>query len=380
MKSRWLTVLFAWLITLGCVARLSSTSTTLADEPSDLPRIQLVFFTPSDVAPPPGYVERLTELANYTEAFFVRWMKHWRYPPARTTIFDRETSGQVVIRHVRGKHPAASGVYDRSTLVAEVHRTAIPQYKIPHHLHVWWVHVYLGVDREYTDYRGSGNVSNGGSAVVRYSTRTGTIDPHRDILEGFHEKYHLKGIIHELGHAFGLPHLGPRKRDGFGNTLMGPNQFEWKRIAKAPEPRGYLSEAAAAMLWRHPLFSGSTEKRRQMPKVDVDRVRCHFDRIAKRIRVSGRVQSDIGAHSAIVVDASTAAPSNYWHKAYVGRVGEDGAFQVDVAELAPADGALQIVFCFNNGSVTGDGKEHSLKGALTRSYQYQKRAIVFPSG
>jgi hypothetical protein len=339
----------------------------------------MALLTPADVEPPAGHRERLTEIANYTEAFFAHWMKHWKYPPARTKIFDREANGQVVVRHVRGKHPAASGQYDRPSLMTEVRNTAIPQYKIPRHLHVWWAHVYLGSGREYADYRGSGNSSQGGSAVVRYSNLAGAIDPDREILEGFHEKYHLKGIIHEMGHAFGLPHLGPRKRDGFGNTLMGPNQFEWSRIAKQREPRGYLSEAAAAMLWKHPLFSGSTEKRHQMPKVAVDRLRCQFDRSARRIRVTGRIGSDIDAHSAVVVDESAAAPSEYWRKGYVGRVGEDGDFQVDATELTAADGTLRIVFCFDNGAVTGDGKERGLPGAISRPYQYRNRAITFPT-
>jgi hypothetical protein len=379
MKPTSFSAFFSRSIALGCIAFLASTWTTSADEPTDLPRIQIALLTPSDFEPPPGHRERLTEIANYTEAFFAHWMKHWKYPPARTKIFDRESNGQVVVRHVRGKHPAGSGQYDKPTLMTEVYNTAIPQYKIPRHFHVWWVHVYLGPTREYADYRGSGNASQGGSAVVRYSNLPGAIDPEGEILEGFHEKYHLKGIIHELGHAFGLPHLGPRKGDRFGNTLMGPNQFEWNRVAKQPEPRGYLSEAAAAMLWKHPLFSGSTEKRRQMPKVNVDRVDCQFDRSAKRIRVRGHIESDIDPHSVVVVDESTAAPSEYWRKGYVARVGNDGTFQVDVTEVAPADGALRIVFCFDNGVVTGNGKEFGLESATPAPYRYRNRSISFPT-
>ena len=55
----------------------------------------------------------------------------------------------------------------------------------------------------------------------------------------------------------------------------------------------------------------------------MDGLKCLFDRRAMHIRVSGRVQSDIGAHSAVVFDESTAVPSEYWRKAYVGRVGQD---------------------------------------------------------
>jgi hypothetical protein len=132
------------------------------------------------------------------------------------------------------------------------------------------------------------------------------------------------------------------------------------------------------MLWKHPLFSGSTEKRHQMPKVTVDDLRCQFDRRAKHVRVSGRVRSDVSVHSVVVLDDSTAAPSEYWRKSYAGRVDKEGAFQVDVTELAPAEGTLQIVFCFDNGAITGDGQKRGLQGAIPRPYQYQNRAIVFP--
>lgn len=110
----------------------------------------------------------------------------------------------------------------------------------------------------------------------------------------------------------------------------------------------------------------------------MDGLKCLFDRRAMHIRVSGRVQSDIGAHSAVVFDESTAVPSEYWRKAYVGRVGQDGAFQVSVTELNPTNGTLRIVFCFDNGAVTGDGRKRSFEGAIGRDYEYRNQSIVFP--
>jgi hypothetical protein len=100
---------FRWLCMFVCLALLWPAVASQADGPPDLPRIQLVLFTPSDVEPPAGHQERLTELVDYTEAFFAHWFKHWKYPPKRSEIFDREANGKVVIRYVRGKQTAASG-------------------------------------------------------------------------------------------------------------------------------------------------------------------------------------------------------------------------------------------------------------------------------
>lgn len=377
MQLRARTPLLLTLATSVFISFFCPAAMLLGAEPANLPRIQMVLMTPSDVDPPEGHKERLTEIANYTESFLSHWMKHWEYLPQRSNIFDREANGSVVIRYVRGNHSAGSGRYDKPGFMAEVYNKAIPKYAIPRHLHVWWVHVYLGPDRKFSDFRGQGNAARGGSALVAYSTLPGTIDPSHGILEGFHNDYHLKGVVHEFGHALGLPHLGPRFRDGFGNTLMGPNQFEWNRIVKRPEPRACLSQAAAAMLWKHPLFSGSTADRQVIPNVQVDDLHFHFDKPGKRIRITGCVQSSLPAHSIVVADDSTAARSEYWRKAYTGRVAEDGTFQVEINELAPADGVLKIVFSFNNGAITGDGKILGLGGAISRDYRHRDSTFVF---
>lgn len=346
-------------------------------EPADLPRIQVVLFTPSDVEPPAGHEERLTQIADYTEKFLFTWMRHWKYPATRDHLFDRAEDGRLVIRCVRGRQPATSADYLLPSLVNEARATAIARYNIPQHLHIWWVHVYLGPEREYKDYRGSGTSRFGGSSVARYWAAPGTIDLAQPILAGFHESYHLKGVIHELGHALGLQHLGPRRDQPYGNTLMGPNQFEWNQHMKQREPRAYLCDAEAAMLYRHPLFSGSTEDRKVIPKLTVSGLDCRFDAAQKRVRVSGHLHSEMHAHTAIVIDESSSSPSNYWRKAYTGRIQDDGGFTVGVTELNATDGTLKIVFCFDNGVHSGDGKGDDFTSAISKSYRYRNRRLEF---
>lgn len=352
-------------------------SGSATDEPDDLPQIQLVLLTPADVEPPPGYQERLTEIANYTDKFFQYWMTRQGYPPNRKSIFTHDDDGNAKVLVVRGRQNAASGLYDRPSLVNEVYQTAIPHYAIPRHLHVWWIHVYLGPDREYTDYRGSGDSAGGGSSVARYSTLPGKIDLTQPMMDGFHETYTLKGIIHELGHALGLPHLGPRKQDAAGNTLMGPNQFEWKRIVGRAEPRTYLCQASAAILWKHPLISGSTDQRQRRPTIAVQDLECKYDQAKHSIFVRGRLTSDVTAHSIVVVDHSSTAPSEYWQQGYAARLESDGTFAVEVTDPALAPGTLRILFCFDNGAVSGTTGKLGINGAIPRSYTLENRTIVF---
>ena len=52
---------------------------------------------------------------------------------------------------------------------------------------------------------------------------------------------------HELGHAFGLPHIGPLQNDKLGNSLMGPVNMVYSRRKGPDDRRVYLSQASAAM-------------------------------------------------------------------------------------------------------------------------------------
>ena len=107
----------------------------------------------------------------------------------------------------------------------------------------------------------------------------------------FLAKLMLKGMLHELGHAFGMPHIGPLKVDDAGNTLMGPTHKHHRHVTGREEQRVYLSEAEAAMLSAHPAFRGVPYKRVRLPKVEVEDVTYKVVRRDKAIMVSGRVSS-----------------------------------------------------------------------------------------
>ena len=343
-----------------------------ADEP--LPHVHVVFFTPADVAAPPGVKERLTEVADCAEAFLVRWMKHWGYPPERERIFDREEDGSLRVLFVKGKETLASGKYAKGNFEQEVRQSANARYRLGQHRHVWWIWVYVGdPPARFKGFVGGGSSRVGGTAFVNYDSTPGRIAPEGELASGVAETLMLKGCLHEFGHALGLPHDGPLERADLGMPLMGATVANYRRRTGSQERRVHLSEASAAMLWKHPLFTGTVKDRGRIPEVGLNSLAAAPERGGRGVRLSGAVESDVAAHSVVVLDSVPDDQEAYWQKPYVGRVGEQGRFEVVVSEPTVARaGTLRILVCFENGAVTGTGEKLGLPGALEKPYRVVK--------
>lgn len=361
-----------------------TTNSQAADKPADGPGVHVVLFTPEGVTPPADATQTIAAAAEYTETFLVEGMKQWGYPPAREQIFDRDTNGKIRVLTVQGSKSAKE--YNESQpLLREMWPLAHKEYALPRRLPVWWVWVYKGDPPiRFGNYRGSGNVRQGGWSVVNYTNLPGNIALDKDMAAGFHHEFTLKGCAHELGHAFGLFHLGPKVSDKSGNTLMGPTTIPYrKRLAENPRAntaladKAYLSEASAAILWKHWAFTGTVVNRNTLPTVAVTDYQARHDVRSGEIVVTGKLTSNGVAHSVILVDEAPPRQTDYWQKTYVARIGKEGRFAIRIREPTQAAGTLRLLFCFDNGALTGDGKTRTLKTAFAKRYTAVGRTYRF---
>jgi hypothetical protein len=337
------------------------------------PTVRIVLYTPSDLEPPKGVSRRLTQIADAAERFFFTGMTRWKYPPAVKSLFRRNPDRTVEVVYVKGNLPESDPSYSQPSCQTEACEKAESQLQINGQGHIWWVFLYVG-DRpkRFGDWRGSGCSRDGGAAIVNYDAIPGELRPDLDPAAGFNREYFLKGTLHELGHAFGLPHIGPDLTIGLGNSLMGPNPEVYAERNYAHADQTYLTEASAAMLWKHPLFSGSTKDRQRQPVIERVDWKPGYNRAADRIIISGKLVSDIPAHSVVVIDDLGKPEDEYWYRSHVARVGTDGSFRVTINKPARARGHFRIAFCFENGMVTGDGVgvEGNNSGQIHKSYRY----------
>jgi hypothetical protein len=355
------------------------TNATLAQ--ADQSGVRIVFFTPADVAVPAGARPRLTKVAESAEKFYFEWMNHWGYPPAVKNLFRREADGMVEALEVKGDEPVSSGKYAKpsNALANDISRRAAQKYKIKRDGNVWWIFMFLG-DRpaRFSKYEGGGTAPQGGWAMVNYDSAPGEIRPDLGLAEGFNGDFFLKGTIHELTHAFGLPHVGPDPALGLGNTLMGPTTAVYTKRKYPNTDKIYLCESSAAMLWKHPFFSGTDKDRLLKPNLKLTEYKGVFDSTNNSITVSGKLFSDMPAHSVIVMDDQGQPDDIYWYRSHTARIDADGGFRITINNPPRANGKYWILFCFNNGVVTGDGSiKFAKESAIRKAYRFQEGNFEF---
>lgn len=358
-------------------ALLLAAGRSTADETSETrPRsIQIIFFLPSDLAVPQGVRQRITQIADATDSFLLGGMRQHGYPAGVTTLFQRDANKQAAVMEVRGEETAASGKYSQPQCIDYIVNKAISENKVTQASHVWWVFVYLG-DRptRFENWLGHGNPRDGGFGMINYDTVPGEIRPDLQLTEGFNFEYKLKSTIHELCHGFGLPHMGPDPTLDLGNSLMGPNPpgYAFRRGTKPDHV--YLAESEAAMLWKHPLFTGKPMQKFAPWEVKLTKYKASFDPTTDTVTVTGKVITQQPAHSVVLIDnrGDKNRDAEYWSRSYTSRIAADGGFHIKVNNPARKDGQYRLVFCFDNGTVSGNGKDIGFenRGDIRKTYRF----------
>lgn len=379
-------VLLASFIILTSVLSCSDRSDNLnvkepkTEEPADnyetWTGLQIVMFTPSDVELPADYKERMKELADYTEYFFKKWMNHWDYNCENPMKIRRSADGYPIIWRIKGKYLQSSGKYNELGYAkSEVIPRAIEKYGMAEKNQTWWILSYPGPSSK--AFRGGGDF-RGGTASANFIPNTGSIIYPGDdnLASGAAVDFKMKALIHELTHALGLGHTGPQQRDNLGNSLMGSTINAYHKVYP-DEDRVYLTQASAAMLWKHPLFDGNFDRVSTIPSIQMTEFQSIYDENEDVLNISGRLISNCSAHSVVIANDINGDKSDYWRKTYVGDVADDGSFTCQIADLNEKSGELIICFCFDNGAISGVTGKIGLSRGLKKSYTYNNGTYLF---
>lgn len=344
-------------------------------------KIQIVFFTPKDIVPPEGVPKRMKEVVDYGQRFYSKWLKHWGYEPENVLPIDRDENGIPKIYYVQGTQTAESGAYDEVGFQESVRDQAVRKYGIPRAGSTFWIFVYGTKLKASRGVGGIGDKKGNGWALLVWHEVHGDLPLDLPMCRLTADRINLKGYLHELGHTMNLAHFGPLDEMTIrhGMSLMGPNSRSYRRARRNREEKVHLTQASAALIWKTPQMTGRFEPYLKRPTLAVRDFTVEYDKRKKEFRLTGKLKSDVSAHSVVAINSPKVGPTDYWKKAHASRLTPQGAFNLAVKEVAPSSGELLVVFCFDNGYVTGTGKGYGYKFAAKIPYTYSDGGIRVPS-
>jgi len=256
---------------------------TLWEQPANADEqrsLKIIYWTPGDREPAPGYRERLSRAMRHIEGFYRDEMKRLGLGGRTIGLEPAEGDGeQVKIHMVRGKKPYAEYDVQSGNEIREECRAVLKEEGID--IDQETIVIFCNMSNwdpekrtinQNSPYYAWG-VSTKGSA---WQVDSPILDPEfipvkdqhvRDgqyghISLGRYNSIFVGGIAHELGHALGLPHCREcqSERQSYGTALMGSGNFTYGEELRGEGPGSYLILPHALKLAAHPQFSKSVKE------------------------------------------------------------------------------------------------------------------------
>ena len=341
--------------------------------PASLPsKLHIIYWTPSDREPQPQYRERLSLVMETTADFYEKEMKRLSFPLRRLPL-DRDADGLLKIHVVKGQQPYSH--YEVKS-GSEIRRECLPLLRqsgviknvsgdnetlvIFCNMSVWDAEKRtMSQNSPYY----AGGTARGGTAwqvdsplldpaLIREKGQVLKDKQYGNISVGRYNSIFVGGVIHELGHALGLPHNKERPDEEalFGTALMGSGNRTYGEELRGEGKGSFLTLAHALRLASHPLFTGSARGLEEQPK-------CAFSKLSfrageKSITVTGKVESTLPTY-AMVGYSDPEGNGNYNQASASTIPQQNGTFEITFDALeAGKRGELVLLACHVNGSTT----------------------------
>jgi hypothetical protein len=308
-------------------------------------KLHIVYWTPNDREPQPQWRERLSRTMEATADFYEKEFKRLGIS-ARRLPLDRAADGLVNIHVVKGAEPYAhyevgSGAEIRGECLPTLRAAGISADRetivIFCNMSVW--DAEKRTMRQNSPYY-AGGTARGGTA---WQVDSPLLDPqllaekaqhiqdgqYGRISLGRYNSIFVGGVIHELGHALGLPHNRERPDEAalFGTALMGSGNRTYGEDVRGESKGSFLTLAHALRLASHPLFTGSD-------KALAEKSTAAFADLAVRTE----------AQSIVVTGRVTGTPQVYAIAAYSDPAG-GGDYDATTASAIPdASGRFTLTF------------------------------------
>jgi hypothetical protein len=323
------------------------------------PPLVIAYFVPSDRTPIPGYVDRLDRVMTEVQVFYRRGMETAGYGP---TTFDlaRDKEGKLTVYVVRGKESMhAYGRGEDSKVRTEVAKVLRSQGVAIDHRTLVIFELLLewkeGRTVEVGPYVGAGDHLAGTAWVYDDAL----LDPQQLASKapgayyagpcsiGAFNSHYIGGVAHELGHAFGLPHVaGPASNPK--HSLMGDGNHTYGEELRGEGAGSYLHPTSAMLLAKCRPFAGEIDGARTSPTCDLKDQEATFRE--NQLILSGHLKAQPAAFGIIAFNDSLKIPGDYDARGWVSKVDSAGRFRLSLGELQPGPYELRLQVCHLNGA------------------------------
>jgi hypothetical protein len=317
--------------------------------------LRVVYFHPSDRDPLADYAARLDRIVTDISAFYRDEMEQ-RFGVKTAGLPLERKDGRLLIRTVRGQHPAAHYQHESGDETWREVRSACAKAFDPEREHVL---ILYGLCEHAPDGRYVFSAPYYGATWsdqrrgLCHAADCELLDPllltqkekpfvfaehyypRMEMTVAKFNSWYLGGIAHELGHGLGFPHDNGRPNEASGVALMGGGNLHYRENLWGGKRPAYLSLATALRFAAHPLVTQSDKARWQSADGALEKLSASAGQ--GTLRLTGRVRASVPPCAVIASAWPGTDRTDHGAMTFCAAVGDQGEFNVELTGLnAPA--------------------------------------------